>query len=148
MSGYLLVEQNKLSPPRSERQGVKANKTALGFFDFLRSLEDETFPYDENSSLLIVGIEDVLLGARPGMEEEAIKIRAKLNNVAGWFERRSCTDIQIVFKQPLIRGERLKVAHVTQDIPIYLIFGSPVPEIINGQIVFRTGSFNLTGAGY
>lgn len=148
MPGYLLVEQNKLSPPKSEKQGVKANRTRIGFFDFLRSLDDETFPYDENSSLLVVGIEDVLLGARPEMEDEAKRIRAKLNKAAGMFERRSCADIQIVFKQPLIRGDKLTVDHVTAKIPIYLIFGSPVPDTINGQTVFRTGSFNLTGAGY
>lgn len=148
MPGYLLVEQNKLSPPRPEKQGVKANSTRMGFFDFLRSLEDETFPYDENSSLLIVGIEEVLLGARPNMDIEAKEIRKKLNKSAGWFDRRGCADIQIVFKQPLVRGDKLTVEHVTASIPIYLVFGSPVPDNINGQTVFPTGSFNLTGAGY
>jgi len=127
---------------------VKANSSRIGFFDFLRSLDNETFPYDENSSLLVVGIEEVLLGARPGMEEEAMRIRGKLNQAANLFDMRNCADIQIVFRQPLIRGEKLKVAHVTQEIPIYLIFGSPVPDTINGQTVFRTGSFNLTGAGF
>ena len=148
MPGYLLIEQNKLSPPRPEKQGVKANTTRVGFFDFVRSLNDETFPYDENSSLLVYGIEELLLGKRPEMNDEAKRIRSKLNKAAGWFERRGCADIQIIFKQPLIRGDKLKVAHVTQEIPIYLIFGSPVPDTINGQTVFRTGSFNLTGAGY
>lgn len=148
MPGYLLIEQNKLSPPKPEKQGVKANTYRIGFFDFLRSLDDETFPYDENSSLLVAGIEDVLLGARPEMDDEAIHIRAKLNKAAGHFDSRNCADIQIIFKQPLIRGDRLTVDHVTAIIPIYLIFGSPVPDTINGQTVFRTGSFNLTGAGY
>ncbi len=148
MPGYLLVEHNRLSPPKPENQGVKANSSRIGFFDFLRSLDNETFPYDENSSLLVVGIEEVLLGARPGMEEEAMRIRGKLNQAANLFDMRNCADIQIVFRQPLIRGEKLKVAHVTQEIPIYLIFGSPVPDTINGQTVFRTGSFNLTGAGF
>ena len=148
MPGYLLVEQNKLSPPKPEKQGVPANKNRMGFFDFLRSLDDETFPYDENSSLLVIGIEDILLGARPEMDDEAKRIRSKLNHAAGLFDRRNCADIQIVFKQPLIRGDKLTVDHVTAKIPIYLIFGSPVPDTINGQTVFRTGSFNLTGAGY
>ena len=148
MPGYQLVEQNKLSPPKPEQQGVKANKTTIGFIDFLRSLDDETFPYDKNSSLLVVGIEQVLLGARPGMEDEAKHIRAKLNKAASLFDRRNCADVQIVFRQPLIRGDKLTVDHVTSKIPIYLIFGSPVPDTINGQTVFRTGSFNLTGAGY
>ncbi|MBN1551274.1 hypothetical protein JW979_07390 [bacterium] len=148
MPGYLLVEQNKLSPPRSENQGVKANSARIGFFDFIRSLDDETFPYDENSSLMVVGIEEVLLGARPNMEDEAKRIRSKLNRAASQFDRRNCADIQIVFRQPLIRGDKLAVDHVTAKLPIYLIFGSPVPDTINGQTVFRTGSFNLTGAGY
>ena len=148
MPGYLLVEQNKLSPPLAPGSGVAANKTRLGIIDFLRSLDDETFPYDENSSLLVTGIEDVLLAARPTMDEYAHQIRERLVRVAGHFNNRNCTDVQVAFRQPLRRGERLMVDHVTAPIPIYLIFGSPVPEIINGQTVFRTGSFNLTGAGY
>jgi len=148
MPGYLLVEQNKLSPPKPIKQGVKANTTRIGFFDFLRSLDDETFPYDDTSSLLVVGIEDVLLGARPEMDDEAKQIRSKLNKAASLFDRRNCADIQIVFRQPLIRGDKLTVDHVTAKISIFLIFGSPVPDTIYGQTVFRTGSFNLTGAGY
>ena len=148
MAGYLLLEQEKLSPPQPPGKGVEANQTRIGFFDFLRALDDEVFPYDENSSLLITGIEETLLTARPDMEQQAIEFRRKLNKAATWFDRRNCGDIQVVFRQPLIRGEKLTVKHVTAEIPIYLIFGSPAPEMINGQKVFRTGSFNLTGNGF
>lgn len=147
MPGYLLIEQNKLSPPLPSGKGVPLNKTRIGILDFLRSLEDEDFPYDENSSLMIVGIEDVLLAARPDMEGVAKEIRSSLNGCAKLFDSRNCGDVQIVFKQPLVRGDKLIVDHVTAKIPIFLIFGSPVPDTINGQVVFRTGSFNLTGAG-
>ncbi len=128
-------------------KGVPVNKTRIGILDFIRSLEDDDFPYDDNSSLMIVGIEDVLLAARPDMEETAKEIRASLNGCAKLFDSRNCADIQIVFKQPLVRGDKLMVDHVTAQIPIFLIFGTPVPDTINGQVVYRTGSFNLTGAG-
>lgn len=148
MPGYMLIEQNKLSPPMLPGKGVKANATRIAVLDFLRSLEDETFPYDENSSLMVTGIEEFLLASRPGMEEYATDVRKRLQRMAGLFNDRNCADVQIVFRQPLKRGERLIVEHVTVPIPIYLIFGSPVPDVINGQVVFRRGSFNLTGAGY
>jgi len=148
MPGYLLVEQKKMSPPLMPGQGVKSNRSRIAIIDFLRSLDDETFPYDENSSLLVTGIEEFLLASRPNMDECAIDIRQRFQKVAGYFNNRNCTDVQIAFRQPLKRGERLMVDHVTTPIPIYLIFGSPVPETINNQMVFRTGSFNLTGAGY
>src|SRR5437773_12466328 len=97
MPGYLLIEQNKLSPPQPPGRGVPVNKTRIGILDFLRSLEDEDFPYDENSSLMIVGIEHVLLAARPDMEAAAKKIRALLNRCARSFNNRNCGDVQIVF---------------------------------------------------
>ena len=148
MPGYVLLEQNKLSPPLPPGKGVPANKTRIAIVDFLRSLEDETFPYDENSSLLVTGIEELLLASRPDMEHYAKKIGRKLRKVAGPFTNRRCGDVQIVFRQSLKRGDKLMVDHVTEPIPIYLIFGTPVPETISNQVVYRTGSFNLTGAGY
>ena len=148
MPGYVLLEQNKLSPPLPPGKGVPANKTRIAIGDFLRSLQDETFPYDENSSLLVTGIEEVLLAARPKMEDWAKEIRKRLQKVAGQFNDRRCGNVQIVFRQPLVRGDKLIVNHVTAPIPIYLIFGNPVPDTINNQVVYLTRSFNMTGAGY
>ena len=148
MPGYVLLEQNKLSPPLPPGKGVPANKTRIAIGDFLRSLEDETFPYDENSSLLVTGIEEVLLASRPDMDDWAKEIRKRLQKVAAPFTNRRCGEVQIVFRQPLKRGDKLMVDHVTEPIPIYLIFGTPVPETISNQVVYRTGTFNLSGSGY
>ena len=148
MPGYLLLEQKQLSPPLPQGRGVAANKTRIGIIDFLRSLEDETFPYDENSSLLVTGIEEMLLASRPDMRAQALEVRRRLQKAAGHFNDRNCADVQIVFREPLKKGDKLIGAHVTEHIPVYLVFGSPVPDMINGQTVYRTGSFNLTGAGY
>ncbi len=148
MPGYLLVEQNKLSSPLPHGKGITATRTRIEIIDFLRSLDDETFPYDENSSLLVTGIEELLLASRPNMEEFAADVRRRLQKVAGFFNNRNCGDIQVIFRQTLKKGEKLAVEHVTAPIPNCLIFGSPVPEIINNRVAYRTGSFNLTGTGY
>ena len=144
MPGYVLVEQKNLSPPHLEGSGVKRNTRKIGFIDFLREIEQDEFPFDENSSLLITGIEEVLLASRPKMEETARIIRKKLQSAGGYFNDRGCGDVQIVFRGDLLRGEHLIDNHVTEKIPIYLIFGSPTPIEVNGQKIFRT-TFNMVG---
>lgn len=150
MPGYMLVQKSSLSPPLPERNGVKANSRRIGLLDFLRELAQEDFPFDENSSLLVEGMEDVLLSARTSKETEeqelaeaALLIRRKLQQAANAFFARGCPDVQIVFRQPLQRGEHLIVNHVTAPLPIHLIFGSPPEEELNGQRIYRT-SFNLS----
>jgi hypothetical protein len=144
MAGYMLLEQKSLASAQTQSKGVQPNKRKIGILDFLRELKQEDFPYNENSSLIVTGIEEYLLASRPDMEGTAIEIRKMLQSAAGFFNDRLCPNVQIVFRQPLKRGEHLIVEHVTQPIPIYLIFGTPPPEDINGQTVYRT-SFNLSG---
>lgn len=144
MPGYVLVQQNSLSPPLPSGRGIKANTQRKGFADFLRDLEQEEFPYNEYSSLRIHGLEELLLQARPHMEEYARIIWNKLQSKANDFFVNGCGDVQIIFRGDLERGERLIDRHITESIPIYLIFGSPIPDEINGQKIYRV-QFNLSG---
>jgi len=144
MPGYVLVEQKSLTPPRPSGQGVKANTQEIGFSDFLRELKQDEFPFNENSSLRVVGIEDVLLASRPNIDELCIRLRNTLQRAGNYFFSRGCGDVQIVFRGELVRGAHLIVRHPTSDINIYLIFGSPAQEEINGQWIYKS-SFNLSG---
>ncbi|MBK6914971.1 MAG: hypothetical protein IPH11_15420 [Ignavibacteriales bacterium] len=144
MPGYVLVEQKSLTPPRPSGQGVKANTQEIGFSDFLRELKQDEFPFNENSSLRVVGIEDVLLASRPNMDEFCRQIRNTLQSAGNYFFSKGCGDVQIVFRGELVRGAHLIVRHPTSDINIYLIFGSPAQEEINGQWIYKS-SFNLSG---
>lgn len=146
MPGYLLTQFKYLSPPLPEGKGIRANATRIGFLDFLRELEEDSFPYHEESKILVVGLEDVLLYARRDnkMDDMARMIHKRLQRVAGEFERRSCPNVQIAFRNELVRGETLRVRHPAVELPIYLIFGSPMPDPdINGNICYRP-SFNLS----
>ena len=73
-----------------------------------------------------------------------MKIRSILQHAENDFYSKGCGDVQIVFKGELVRGAHLIVRHPTADINIYLIFGSPAPEDINGQKIYKN-SFNLSG---
>ncbi|MFQ5675466.1 MAG: hypothetical protein ACE5G1_06170 [bacterium] len=144
MPGYQLVERKYLSPPLAEGRGIKANSRRIGFLDFLRELSQDDFPYHEETSLLVVGLEDVLLFARPDMEQMAIKIHKLLQKSARDFERYDCAWVQIMFRNELKRGETLNVIYPGQvKIPIYLIFGSPAASMENGNVCYRC-SFNLS----
>lgn len=144
MAGYMLVEQRSFAVPQTPNRGVQPNNRKIGIADFLRELDQEDFPFDENSSLMVTGIEEYLLASRPDMKATAREIHSKLQKVAIPFNDRLCPNVQIVFRQPLKRGEHLIVEHVTQPIPIYLIFGNPSPVDIGGQTVFIS-QFNLSG---
>jgi hypothetical protein len=146
MRGYMLVEQKSFKSPNNRNRGVIPNLKKIGFADFLRELEQDDFPFNENSFLMVTGIEEYLLASRQshGMESTARDIHMRLQKSAIPFNDRLCPNVQIVFRQPLKRGEHLMVEHVTQPIPIYLIFGTPPPTDIDGQTVF-IASFNLSG---
>lgn len=145
MPGYQLVEVKYLSPPQPAGKGIKTNNRRLGFLDFLRELADEDFPYHEESSLLVVGLEDILLFARPEMEKTLNWIHQKLQRAARNFERFNCPSVQIVFRHELVRGETLRVKHPTLELPIFLIFGSPPPDVDADGVVSYRCSFNLSG---
>ena len=144
MPGYMLVEQKYLSPPLTKGRGIKANGRSIGFLDFLRELKGDTFPYHEESHLLVTGLEDVLLFSRPDMENEAKKIHYILQKTAQDFEKRSCPNVQIVFRNPLIRGVHLEVEYFAEKLPIYLIFGSPASDSDKKGNVYYQCSFNLS----
>jgi hypothetical protein len=146
MPGYHLIERNHLFPPQPSGKGIKANFRRIGFLDFLRELEQDPFPYDAESSLLVVGLEDVLLYARSDMESVAHDIHKRMQGVAGKFESRNCGWVQIMFRLPLKRGETLRVVHPREELPIYLIFGSPAPDTDNKGNVFYSCRFNLSSA--
>lgn len=146
MPGYHLIERKHLSPPQPLGKGIKANNRRIGFLDFLRDLEQEDFPYDAESSLLVVGLEDVLLYGRPDMENVAHDIHRRMQRAAGNFERYNCGWVQIMFRLPLKRGETLRVDHPREELPIYLIFGSPHSETDKNGNVFYSCRFNLSSA--
>lgn len=142
----MLVEQKHLSPPLPKGRGIKANNRSIGFLDFMKELQGDTFPYHEESRLLVAGLEDVLLFSRPDMENEAKKIHHILQKAAQDFEKRSCPDVQIVFRNPLKRGVHLEVEHPARKLPIYLIFGSPPSDSDKKGNVYYKSSFNLSSA--
>ena len=144
MPGYQLVEMKYLSPPLPVGKGLPANRRRIGFLDFLRELQQEDFPYHEETSLLVVGLEDVLLAARPDMATMASRIHHILQQAAGDFERFNCGWVQIMFRNELRRGERLNVIYPREvEIPIHLIFGSPPATRDNGFVHYRC-AFNLS----
>ena len=143
MPGYVLLEGKSLSPPKPVGQGIKANKTEIGFLDFIREITQDDFPFNENSSLRITGLEEYLLSMRPDMENEALRLRRIMQRVGNQFFNSNCGDIQIVFKGELKMGEHLIVDHVTAKIPIYHIFGFVEPNIIHTQKIYKA-TFNLS----
>jgi len=143
MPGYQLIEKKYLSPS-PKRDGIKSNNSKIGFLDFLREIGQDDFPYNEYSSLIVVGLEDVLLYSRPDINKQAREIRSLLQRAAGNFERYNCGWVQIMFRNTLVKGENLAVNHVSEVLPIYLIFGSPIEEEDSGNVCYRS-SFNLSG---
>jgi hypothetical protein len=144
MPGYVLVEQRYLTPPLPKGKGIKANSRSIGFLDFLKELQGETFPYHEETRLHVVGLEDVMLFSRQDMENEARKIHHVLQKAAQEFEKKSCPDVQIVFRNPLKKGVRLEVDHASGKLPVYLIFGSPPSDTDKKGNVYYKCSFNLS----
>ena len=146
MPGYQLIERKYLHPNRSDGKGVKPNNRRIGFLDFLRELQKDEFPYHEETKLLVVGLEDVLLFARPGMENTAKQIHKLLQSAARDFESHDCGRVQILIRTELRRGETLNVIHPTATLPIYLIFGSPPRETDKNENVYYLCNFNLSSA--
>ncbi len=143
MPGYQLVEEKYLLP--SKRNGIRRNTRRIGFLDFVRELKQEEFPYNEYSSLLVVGLEDLLLYSRPKMNEAAVEIRRIIQSKASQFNGYNCDWVQIMFRNRFERGENLRVIHPAVALPVYLIFGSPVEEVDTDDNVCYRCSFNLSG---
>jgi hypothetical protein len=144
MPYYYLVKQNHLSPPQPPGSGLPAAKTQIGFLDFLRELQDETFAFTPYENMRVDGLEDVLLAARPDYLRVTNDIRHTLQSSASDLQNKLCADVQIVFRNDLVLGDTLWVEHPTdRRLPVYLIFGSPTQEEIGGHPFYRVG-FNLT----
>ena len=143
MPSYYLVEQQHLSPPKPAGQGLPANSIRIGFFDFLRELQEEKFSLTPYEGLLVEGIEDVLIASRPHMDEMAHNIRQILQRSASNLQDELVANVQIVFRNKIVRGDEIWVEHPTAKLPIAKIFGSPTREEECGVPFYRV-SFNLS----
>lgn len=142
MPGYVILESKSLAPPKPAGQGIKANIKEIGFLDFIREIQQDDFPFNENSSLRVTGLEDYLIQMRPDMNKEALKLRKIMQAAGNNFYNSGCGDIQIVFRGDLVMGQHLIVRHPTADIPIYLLFGFTEAQMINNQKIYKA-TFNL-----
>jgi hypothetical protein len=84
------------------------------------------------------------LFSRPNIEAEAQRIHHVLQKAAQEFEKKSCPDVQIVFRNPLKRGIHLEVDHASGMLPVFLIFGSPASDTDRKGNVYFKCSFNLS----
>ena len=144
MPGYQLIERKYLHPNRTDGKGVRPNNRGIGFLDFLRELQQDPFPYHDETKLLVIGLEDILLFSRPEMEKTAKEIHRLLQRAARDFESQNCGWVQILIRTELLRGESLNVMHPTATLPIHLIFGSPPPETDKQGNVYYLCKFNLS----
>lgn len=143
MPYYYLVKRDHLSPPQRTGEGLPAATTCIGFLDFLRDLQEDTFAFAPYQDIRLDGLEDVLLAARPNYADLAYEIRRILQRSASDLQNRLCADVQVVFRNDLVLGDTLWVEHPTDSrLPVHLIFGSPPPEEIGGHPFYRVG-FNL-----
>ena len=145
MPGYQIIQERHLSPPLRVGEGITRNPESIGFLDFLRKLNEDDFPFDENTSLIVTGLEDLLMYERQfnNMNIAAHEIRQLLQRRAGKLDASNCGNIQILIRNELVRGETLVIRHPAEALPIHLIFGSPVANDENGK-PFYPCSFNLT----
>lgn len=147
MPGYILIQQKHLSFATQRGTGrIRANPKVIGFLDFARLLREEPFPFNANTRLCVLGLEEVLLAARPDMETMAHTIHGWLQKAAGKFERGNCPNVQVVFRSELRRGDTLRIIHPAAELPIYIIFGSPTQDSDIKGNPFFTCSFNLSSA--
>ena len=122
---------------------MPANSKRIGLLDFLRELGQEDFALTPYEGLLVEGIEDVLLASRPDMDAMANTIRQILQKSASDLQERLVADIQIVFRNKIVKGDEIWVEHPTARLPIARIFGSPAREEGCGVPFYRV-SFNLS----
>ncbi len=142
MPGYVILESKSLAPPKPAGQGIKANSNRIGFIDFIREIKYDEFPFSENSSLLLTGLEEYLLMEKRDMKNELLRLRNELQAAGNKLSNSGCGDIQIVFRGDLVMGQHLIVRHPTADIPIYLLFGFTEAQMINNQKIYKA-TFNL-----
>ncbi len=144
MPNYYLVEEKYLSPPQAHGNGLPANSVRIGFIDFLRELQQETFSFTQYDGLRVEGLEDVLIASRPETEKMALHIRHILQKSASDLDRKLCANVQIVIRNKMVRGEVLWIEHPAEKrLPVHFIFGSPIAEHIGSSPYYKT-AFNLS----
>jgi len=141
MPGYLLIEENALTPSRPN--GTTPFPNAIGILDFLRELAADEFPFPQFSELRILGLEQVLYASRPDDQARALEIRRRLDQSSSNLERR-LVSIQIVFEGELHHGNTLWSVYRGQRIEIGDIFGMPRPHTDNHGNKMFLCSFHLS----
>jgi len=137
MAQYYLVEEHNLPAlPWAE----KAQR--MGFLDFLRAVQNDPPALPRNEAIRVDGIEDVLLAARPKMDDMAREIHRLLQQAAGRLQRLN-TNVVLVVCEKILPGAQVTIQHVTATIPLHLVFGSPVATEAGGRPVYPV-SFNLS----
>lgn len=140
MPSYYLIQQKDLETHLPQGEDV----TRLGFLDFLRELQQDDFALTPYRHVIVEGIEDVLLAARPNVADIAHNIRRVFQVHASDLQEKLVANVYIVFRNPLERGESLWVnTPAEHELPIHLIFGSPPKKDLDGKPYFVV-SFNLS----
>jgi hypothetical protein len=128
MSGYFLIPRHVLDlyggtvPTAPER---------MGFFDFLREIEQEPFPFKARAGICITGLDELLITLncteKRGGNRELELLRdyhRRLKHAA--VEIGSLADIQVPIAHELVFGgdNRLTANHTPTDrVPLWRIFG-------------------------
>jgi len=144
MPNFILIQQANLAPPKPKGAGYPAAPRRIGFLDFIRELELDTPGLTPYEDLRVEGIEDVLLAAKPHVEDMAKHVRRVLQRHASFLQDVLRANIQIVFQSEFERGDKLWVLHPARKLPVWLMFGTPVTEQ-DFSVQFYRASFNLTG---
>lgn len=141
MPGYQLIERAVLEPWKPN--GITPLENEIGILDFLRDLAEDELPYPRFHQMRVVGLEEVLLAARPDEASLALEIKLRLQGAASDLERRMIS-VQVVFHGTLMHGASLWVDYRGQRLPIDHIFGSPMPESDGRNNRFFRTNFALT----
>lgn len=141
MPGYRLIEMSNLKPHRT--RGIMPAENTIGLLDFLRELEEEPFSLPRMSKWQVVGLEEVLYGARPREEEIAIEIRSFLNRAASLLDKK-LLDVQVILSGEVIRGADLASKYRGHLLPIHLIFNHPTRETDSNGNPFYPMTFHLS----
>ena len=141
MKGYEIIEQRHLN--LFKKDGIAPYETKIGLLDFLRELNAGPGSIARYSSFMVVGIDDVLyLTKKEDRHAIALNIYKVLQSSANDLEKKMI-EVQIICKGKLVPGATLWLEYRRENLPIDLIFGTPIKREIRGFPVYTTG-FNLS----
>jgi hypothetical protein len=141
MKGYEIFEERHLK--RYREDGIAPHEIRIGLLDFLRELRGGMEGIPSFSSYMVVGIDDVLYLAGSDMRTEvALTIHKTLQSAAQKLEKKK-SEVQIVCKGKLMKGESLWLEYRKEKLPIDYIFGTTTKREVHGNPVYATG-FNLS----